>query len=167
MALVTPAKTDHYSFAQSRHEQLPEIPFRAIIAAPSGAGKTVLLQSMILDLYKTKGGKSPFERIYIWSPSVHVDPAWRPVKEMIREKLGVDDEKEKYCYDRYKPEELEAVIDVQRKIIDAQKKRGDKKLFSILIVIDDYADNPSFTRQSHLALDALRARQALRHQQHQ
>jgi hypothetical protein len=42
------------------------------------------------------------------------------------------------------------VIDVQRKIIDAQKKRGDKKLFSILLVVDDYADNPSFTRQSHL-----------------
>jgi hypothetical protein len=96
-AIVAPAKTAQYHFAQSKRPQLPEIPFRAIIAAPPCAGKTVLLQSMILDLCKTKGGKSPFSRIYIWSPSVHVDPAWRPVKEMIREKLGVDDEKERYC----------------------------------------------------------------------
>ena len=39
---------------------------------------------------------------------------------------------------------------MQRKINDAQKRRGDHKLFSILIVIDDFADNPSFTRQSQL-----------------
>ena len=60
MALVKPAKIDKYEFAQSKYEQLPEIPFRAVIAAPSGAGKTVLLQSMVLDLYQTESGKSPF-----------------------------------------------------------------------------------------------------------
>ena len=46
---VKPAKTKPYQFAQSKHPQLPEIPFRAIVAASSGAGKTVLLQSMVLD----------------------------------------------------------------------------------------------------------------------
>ena len=81
MAVVKPAKTDEYEFTQSRYPQLPEIPFRAIVAAPSGAGKTVLLQSMVLDLYRTKSGKSPFSRVYIWSPSVNVDPAWKPVKK--------------------------------------------------------------------------------------
>ena len=30
------------------------------------------------------------------------------------------------------------------------KKRGDKKLFQILIIVDDFADDPSFTRQSKL-----------------
>ena len=30
------------------------------------------------------------------------------------------------------------------------KKRGAKKLFQILIIIDDFADDPSFTRQSKL-----------------
>ena len=84
---MKPAKTHHYEFTQSKHSQLPEIPFRAIIAAPSGAGKTVLLQSMVLDLSRTKGGKSPFSQIYIWSPSVYVDPAWKPVKQFAREEL--------------------------------------------------------------------------------
>ena len=91
MAQVKPAKADHYEFAQSNYPQLPEIPFRAIVAAPSGAGKTVLLQSMVLDLYRTNGGKSPFSRIYIWSPSVYVDPAWKPVEQFVREELGVDE----------------------------------------------------------------------------
>ena len=81
MAVVKPAKTDEYHFAQSKYPQLPEIPFRAILAAPGGAGKTVLLQSVVLDLYRTKSGKSPFSRVYIWSPSVNVDPAWKPVKK--------------------------------------------------------------------------------------
>ena len=30
------------------------------------------------------------------------------------------------------------------------KKRGDKKLFQILKIVDDFADDPSFTRQSQL-----------------
>ena len=107
MAQVRPAKTDSYEFSQSKYSQLPEVPFRAIIAAPSGAGKTVLLQSMVLELYRTKSGKSPFSRIYIWSPSVHVDPAWLPVKQFIREELGVDEDREQFCYDTYRAEDLE------------------------------------------------------------
>ena len=60
----------------------------------------------------------------MWSPSVHVDPAWKPVKDMIYKELGVDEQKEKVCFDSYKSEELEAVIDTQKRIVDAQKKRG-------------------------------------------
>lgn len=150
MAQVRPAKTDSYEFAQSRYAQLPEIPFRAIVAAPSGAGKTVLLQSMVLELYRTTSGKSPFSRIYVWSPSVHVDPAWIPVKKFIREELGVDEDREQFCFADYKAEDLEGVIETQKKIVDAQKKRGDKRLYSILIIVDDFADSPSFTRHSSL-----------------
>ena len=110
----------------------------------------MLLQSMVLDLYRTPGGKSPFSRIYIWSPSVNVDPAWQPVKKMIYQELGVDEDKEKVWFDSYKPEELEAVIDTQKKIVDAQKRRGDKKLYSILIIVDDFADDQAFARRSSL-----------------
>ena len=53
---------------------------RVALLGPSGSGKTQLIQSMIIDMYRTKGGGSCFSRIYIWSPSVHVDAAWIPVK---------------------------------------------------------------------------------------
>ena len=39
-----------------------------IITGPSGSGKGILLQSMILDIYR-----DVFDRIYIWSPSNSVD----------------------------------------------------------------------------------------------
>ena len=124
MAFVKPHKTDNYDFAQSKHEQLPTIPFRAIVAAPSGTGKTVLLQSMVLELYRTKSGKTPFcSRIYIWSPSVNVDPAWKPVNKFIREELGVDEDKEQFCYDAYVPEELADVIKTQKHRRSAREAR--------------------------------------------
>ena len=137
MAVVKPAPSDEFTFAQSKHEVLPKIPFRIIVAGPSGGGKTVLLQSMMTSLYKTKSGKCPFERIFVWSPSVNVDPAWQPVKRYIREKMHVDDTEEKLYFDKYRPEELEAVITAQKKILSAQKKRGGKQLFTVLLCIDD------------------------------
>ena len=54
---------------------VPQIPFRSVILGPSGSGKTILLQKMILDIYK-----DCFSRIYIFSPSVDVDATWLPVK---------------------------------------------------------------------------------------
>ena len=159
MALVKPAKTDKYEFAQGKYEQLPEIPFRSIIAAPSGAGKTVLLQSMVL------GGKSPFSRIYIWSPSVNVHPAWKPVKQYTREELGVNEDKERFCFPNYKAEELVDVIETQKEIVNAQKRRGDKRLFSMLLIVDDFADSIQFSRHSTL-LHVVHSRPACSNQLH-
>jgi hypothetical protein len=34
--------------------------------------------------------------------------------------------------------------------VDAQKKRGDKRLYSILIIVDDFADSVAFSRNSKL-----------------
>ena len=71
-------------------------------------------------------------------------------QKIIREELGVDEDRERFCYADYRAEDLEAVIETQKRIVDAQKKRGDKKLYSILIIVDDFADNPSFTKRSSL-----------------
>ena len=73
-----------------------------------------------------------------------------PAKEFVVEELGVDEKKEKFCFDSYVPGELLEVIETQKKIVEAQKARGDKKLFSVLVIVDDMADNPAFTRQSKL-----------------
>ena len=45
------------------------------VPGPSGAGKGVLVQNMILDIYK-----GCFERVYVFSPSINVDVTWQPVK---------------------------------------------------------------------------------------
>ena len=99
---------------------------------------------MILDIYI-----GCFSRVYIWSPSVEVDNTWKPVKDYIRDHIKPND-REKYHFDSYDPAELEQVIHTQKKVIDYQKEQKHKDLYQILIVIDDFADQPDFTRKSQL-----------------
>ena len=61
-----------------------------------------------------------------------------------------DDEPEFY-YDTYDPDSLDKIIDNQKKIVEYQKKQKDtKNVFQILIIVDDFADDPSFSRNSKL-----------------
>ena len=68
----------------------------------------------------------------------------------IQDNLKVDLEKGKCLFDEYIPEELEAVIKRQHKIIENQKKNHHKKLFSFLIIVADFADSKAFSRNSPL-----------------
>jgi len=73
---IKPIKLKEYEVKQSKYDVVSKLPLRAIILGPSGSGKSILLQNMILDLYD-----KCFKRIYIFSPSVNVDyQTWEPVK---------------------------------------------------------------------------------------
>ena len=137
--IVKPVNVKEYDFKQ------PKLPFSQIITGPSGSGKGILLQSMILDIYR-----GVFERVYIWSPSISVDSNWTPVKRCIQDELKVDLDKEKCLFDDYIPEELDKLIKRQHKVMEYQKKNDHKKLFSILIIADDFADSKAFSRNSPL-----------------
>ena len=102
---------------------------------------------MILDIYR-----GSFSRIYIFSPSIDVDSTWVPVKKYIKDEMKVeDDEKDPIYFSEYDPEKLHHIIQTQSKVTDYMKKQKEtKKLFSILIIVDDMADNPLLTRQSKL-----------------
>ena len=86
-----------------------------IITGPSGSGKGILLQSMILDIYRNVS-----ERVYVWSPSISVDSNWLPVRHYVQNELKVDFPKKKCFFDEYIPEELEGVIKQQHKVIEYQ-----------------------------------------------
>ena len=123
-----------------------KLPTRAVIVGPSGAGKGALLSNLILDVYR-----NCFSRIYIFSPSIHVDYNWQSVKQYIHNDMKVQETKDdKFYYDTYEPEALERIIDIQHKITDYMKKNKYKTLYQILIIVDDVADDPRFTRQSKL-----------------
>lgn len=149
MPKVVPPKVPEYHSDQSRHEHLPSVPLRAVIAGPSGCGKTMLIVTMITDLYKKNDGKSVFKRVYVFSPSVHADPAWTPVKKFVAEELKVPKE-EQWAWDHYDPEALQALIATQKAIIAAAKEKKVRKMFNILIVVDDFADEPAFSRRDAL-----------------
>merc|ERR1712078_629585 len=101
---------------------------------------------MIMDIYD-----KCFERVYIFSPSVHVDQTWLPVKEYLKKEINMKDNEPPLYYDHYDPVSLEMIINTQRKIVEHQKKQKEtKKLFQIMIIVDDFADDPMFSRKSQL-----------------
>ena len=56
----------------------------------------------------------------------------------------------RFYYEEYDPIALKKLIETQHKVIDFQKKNKQKDLFSILIVVDDFADDPKFVRYSSI-----------------
>ena len=81
---------------------------RSMLVAPSGAGQTVLLTNMILDIYK-----GCFSRVYLWPPSIYVDNTWKPVKDYIRSHIKPNDKENTY-FDSYDPSELEQIMSTQQ-----------------------------------------------------
>ena len=80
--VIKPVDVKQYEVKQSKYKIAPSLPIRSIILGPSGSGKSVMLQSMILDIYR-----GSFDQIYIFSPSVDVDDSiWGPVRKYIDEK---------------------------------------------------------------------------------
>jgi hypothetical protein len=117
-----------------------------ILLAPSGSGKTVLLSNLILNIYCGR-----FERIFVFSPSIDLNSTWEPVKKYQSDTLKVRDKtEEKLYFNSYDPEDLERIIDTQHKITKYVKKQGREKEISILVVIDDFADDANFTRHYKL-----------------
>ena len=143
---IEPIHVQEFTVKQSKYDVCGKLPIRSVILGPSGSGKTVLLQNMILDIYR-----DCFSRIFIFSPSIEVDMTWGPVKRYIEKRMKVSHTAEEPIYfDHYDPDALANILETQRKITNFLKKRGGKKLFQILIIIDDFADDPIFTRQSKL-----------------
>ena len=144
---IEPIKLKEFETKQPKYSMVPKIPFRSIILGPSGSGKTILLQNLILSIYK-----NCFSRIYIFSPSIDVDSTWIPVKKYIQDEMKVEHtDKEPLFFDHYSADALNNIIETQHKIIDYLKKqKGNNKLYSILVVVDDFADDPKFSRYSNL-----------------
>ena len=141
---IEPINIKDYTVKQSKYEIVPKLPTRQIVLGPSGSGKTVYLVSLILDVYKDL-----FARIYIFSPSISVDSSWLPVKKYIEDHMKVvHTEEERIYFDHYDPKALHEILDTQHKIIDYMKKQNYKKLHQIMIIIDDFADEPSFVHSS-------------------
>ena len=144
--IIKPIKLTEYQTKQSKYSMVGKLPTRALLVGPSGSGKGILLSNMILDIYR-----DCFSRIYIFSPSINVDMTWQPVKDYIEKTMKVKHTDEEPIYfQEYEPEALENIIDTQHKIITYMKKQNHKKLYQILIIIDDFADHEKFCKHSKL-----------------
>lgn len=158
--IVTPQKNiKEYTIKQSKYKNVDRVPFRGLINAPSNSGKTILISSMILDVYR-----NVFKTIIIISPSINIDPAWIPIKKYIDENLE-DYDKEIY-FDEFDDEALKICIDDQKALIQNLKSKAKTKVLpQMLIVLDDVSDNPKmhnnkilnsvFTRGRHSSISTI------------
>ena len=133
-----------YDVKQPRDQVVCRTPSNGILCAPSASGKTVLLVSMILEQYR-----GSFERVYIMSPSIDMGPQWEPVKEYIRKDLGVNTDREQCWWDEWDEAALRNILAQQKKITQQSKQLGMKKLYQVLIVLDDMADSPQVHKMRH------------------
>ena len=118
---IEPIKVTEYETKQSKYPHCGKLPIRSIVLGPSGSGKTVLLTNLILDVYK-----GCFSRIYIFSPSIDVDATWKPVKNYTKEH-DMRGSEEQCFFDHYNPEDLEKIIETQRKVTQYMKDHKKKK----------------------------------------
>ena len=89
---IKPYNHDKYACNQSKYPVVSELPTRALIVAPSNSGKSVLLQNIILDIYR-----GCFEKVFILSPSIFIDNVWKPVINYCEKELKqVESEKEHF-----------------------------------------------------------------------
>ena len=124
--------------AGSALEHLPATPIRGLLVGPSGSGKTVVLVDLILRLYR-----GAFERIYVFSPSVNIDSAWAPVKDYVEKEMRVDQQREKCFFDTFDHVALARIVETQRRVTEESKRQKLPRLYGILIVVDDFADDTS------------------------
>ena len=141
---VEPIDIPQYKFKNSKYEMLPKLPARMIAVASSTGGKSVLIQNL-----KLKSYRGSFERIYTFSPRIHVDDTWTAVKKYISDVMKVDAAKEQIHYEEYVPVPLKKITETQHKVIDFQKNKQ-KELLSVLKVVDDFANDPRFVRYSNI-----------------
>ena len=141
---IKPYNNDKYTCNQSEYKMVSELPTRALIVAPSNSGKSVLLQNIILDIYR-----GCFERVYIFSPSIHIDAVWKPVLVYGTHTLKQHEtEREHFYFDTFDQTEFKAIITQQAKIVKHMKDRKMKKIYNIAIIIDDFLDNQKFLRRT-------------------
>ena len=144
---IKPAKGMRtFQFQQSRYKHLEGMNVcRSLVIGASGSGKGVLLQSLLLDVFTDPSGRSLFQRTYIFSPTINSDHTWEPVKKMLRQKQKIPEEEELF-FDTFDVRACNAIIELQKSVIEYEKKHNFKTLHQIAIVVDDFGGSDEVMR---------------------
>ena len=133
-----------YHSKQSKVEDVPQLPMRSLIIGPSASGKTYLLNNLITNIYK-----HCFERIYIFSQSIHLNRTYDPIKELQKQIKDED-----LYFETFDEASLQNIIHNHSRIIAKLKDEKEKEMFNICIVIDDFIDDKRISNNSK-ALNSL------------
>ena len=130
-------------------------PARILITGPSAARKTQLVVDVLTQLYA-----GAFDRINVFSPSVHLDSVWNVVKDYVKNQMGVPED-EQCFFDSWDEEKLTEILSTQRAVVKHHKQeKVSEHIFGIAVVVDDFADSPAVmaSRSDGNALNTLLVR---------
>ena len=126
-------------------EPFPDLPTSFILAAPTASGKTMIILNLLLRYYKDM-----FARIWMFSPSIKLDPQYAPLRKYL-EKMS-DQDKEPLMFEDLDQQALGRILNDQRQICEECRKRK-QPIPQVCVVLDDLADRGDIlqTRQGAAA----------------
>ena len=113
-------------------EPFADLPTSFLLAAPTASGKTMIILNLLLRYYKDM-----FARIWIFSPSIKLDPQYAPLRKAL-EKMS-DHQKEPLMFEDLDQAVLGKILDEQRTITEECRKRKIKAP-QVCVILDDLAD---------------------------
>ena len=120
------------TIASPHGEPFGELPTSYILAAPTASGKTMIILNLLLRYYKDM-----FARIWMFSPSIKLDPQYEPLRKYL-EKMS-DQDKEPLMFEDLHQEILGKILDDQRQICEERRKRK-QPIPQVCVILDDLAD---------------------------
>lgn len=102
------------------------------LLGPTGSGKTMGLLNLVLKFYKNM-----FDRIWVVSPSINLDPQYKVLRDRLEKYC--DQKKEPLYFEDRDHQAIGKILDTQREIVEACRKREQPAPF-VLLVLDDMGD---------------------------
>jgi hypothetical protein len=109
-----------------------DLPTSFVLAAPTASGKTMIILNILLKFYSGQ-----FSRIWIFSPSIKLDPQYAPLRKALEKMCNQD--KEPLMFEDLDQKVLGQVLEEQRKIVEECRKRK-VTAPQVCVVLDDLAD---------------------------
>ena len=129
-------------------EPFPDLPTSFILAAPTASGKTMIILNLILRYYKDM-----FARIWVFVPSIKLDPQYQPLRKYL-EKMS-DQDKEPLYFEDYDEQALGKILTEQRLIVEECRKRKQASLNVCLILESTCNDDFSFDDPHQLSCTSI------------
>ena len=113
-------------------EPFADLPTSFLLAAPTASGKTMIILNLLLRYYKDM-----FARIWIFSPSIKLDPQYAPLRKYLEGITNQD--KEPTMFEDLDQAVLGKLLEDQRTITEQCRKRNIKAP-QVCVILDDLAD---------------------------
>jgi len=111
----------------------PDLPWGLwLLVAPTFSGKSQCIMSIILKYYRGQ-----FARVWFFSPSTHIDPALKSLRDYL-EKM-TDQKVEPLMFEEFDPAKVSAICEEQRSIVESCRKRKVKPP-NVCLILDDLGD---------------------------